>query len=342
MTQANGQSRLGGKPTRVAVVMLVVFLLAVGGAWWLVWARTIRPRGRGQRLLDGIRGDGLHKLLDETTDTGWFIRFDSEGRPLGFEGRRQIAVEEGYVGGSLQFIAETREMVVEIWRVSNDIRTVRYRAAEGLRLQQYRAFPDVPDVRRTLASAMAGGRLEVEVRVARNMQVRNVSGETPANLIPEGVGRAVVKRVAKADGPLTCKLMLNSDVIQAGRMHLTTAHFTPLAPDRVEMTYRATNPQPHRVTVTYRLDDDGRVLEIRSPQSLTRRVQAADIWKTFGGVARFAYQTLYYLLKEELDRVPTRMIPTTRRTTSPKSRPTTAPADPDALAAGTPFTPKLR
>jgi len=182
------ESVLQSKRSLVALAMGLALLVSVGAAWLLIQG----PRRRvaaAKDFLAELRTDGLAKHWPERVRTQWWLRYDADNKPLGWQvDVRGRGDDGGYLATNLM-ITGGRYQWVE-WSLNANATAGVYEARSRMLNQR----PGAPD---TLISLREG---VVKVHPSGPPIRHLAESAAPANYLPEGLWGLAVRHVARLGG----------------------------------------------------------------------------------------------------------------------------------------------
>ena len=268
-----GAQKLASRRALLAMVMLTLLALSVGGAWWLQHRAEGGIAG-GKAVLDEIRRRGVAAFYGQDRSQQWMLGYESGPSPVGW--RLQVLQTDGdtFVGRLRQEFPWERLNVQETWRLNADATAGDY---ESLVTR-----PNSPVGAQT-AISLAGGKVTVQQLYPRFRG--KAAAEAPVNYLPEGTIPAAVQVVAEQQARARFRLIYDQiDHTRGIQFRNVTLEY--IGTDRTQegQELRRVRESGDGGESVYELDPSGRIVAIHSKSTRWLAVDEDEVRAAFSGV----------------------------------------------------------
>ena len=268
MSRSRGRSNRANR-SLLAVVMLAVLAVTVGGAWLMTY-RVRRRVSAGARIMREIRRRGLGEFWSDSLVIDWYLTYAGDRPdPVGWRAALRGPTGDGGFAG-LSIHTYGNGYAYEQWRLNADATQGFYQAgtAAGRRRQ------DDTHVR-----LQDGG---VTVWTLGD-QRGDGTATAPPEYLPEGCVRLAVRRTARLGREAQFAIVYNEMINRQGRVRLGRVRLDPEAGDDEGAADRVREDAEH----VYRLNADGRIEAIIAGDTRSRLVDREQVLAHFPDAALY-------------------------------------------------------
>lgn len=195
----------------LAVVMLVLLLACVGGAWWLVQLRTVQPEQIAREILNRIHTQTLNHYWKGKSERLYYLVHDARSQRYWWMAKGRARSEEGYRGWRLDATGFR-----EVWSLNDTATEGVYDGPTSS------ADPSVTQI------TLKDQALKVELVVGPTVAARIGSQPVPELYAPEGLEFLLAHLVAEQGKDAAFSILVRDESIATRRVNFAIMKTKPV------------------------------------------------------------------------------------------------------------------